>query len=51
MNGNIAEVAFLAFKRSALEFQWFVNNYRHNRMFRDGRVIGLFYVEPDSKYK
>ncbi len=48
MTSNKAERAFWAFTRAALELEWFVNNYRHNRMYRDGRVLGWFYVKPDS---
>lgn len=48
MTANNAEQAYWSFARTVLEIEWFVNNYRYNRMYRDGRVFGLFYVEPNS---
>jgi hypothetical protein len=48
MTLNTSEQALWKLVRSVIELGWFVNNYRHGKMYRDGRVLSLFYVEPDS---
>lgn len=41
MNQINVELQLKQLIRLTLEMRWFVDNYRHNKMFRDGRVLGL----------